>query len=805
MLIELFKVDNFSFCKRSRADCYGNEDECLALCRSLVSLLHWIYTIINSLSVDVSDSTIHLSLSYSSQILSYITDSSFLKCLLYIGKLEEPALWSQWCKLSMEVNSKLQSIQDKSLESILAVIRNFPANVEWLSVSIDGSGNFLSSAPIISVAYEQMINDPCYLPYRPIAYRCLQAVVSFAAVLDPPSSNEVIANQIAMIGRFFDLSMAQLFSKTLHVCLVGLIDVHVLLKENLKNINYQSWNAFFLFKIPQIFASLSKHSALLRKSQSCSRNVSELELGLQMLLEQIPLLDLFNLRYQSEYWEKLFEAFEKNQLLSNRSVQQLLEMIKSNPSPPGQVISTQYIDSTPANILILRAEQTVMSVLAAVEDISHNLESCIGLMYRMYPTFNFIMVAAATNGILPKFTKTLVELNELNKVSTGENIRTSQIRAVLFDFTFLSLCRIAQNYGVEVFTQNPSTSESFFAKWCGYNFPNQECYSPDLILDSYGDLAKLQPLISQLVVSSADVEFKTSLVRWNDMVMASQLALRELLSAWNHVEEFPLEIIKLFLERLKGKLCCLAVAAMFWLFAQLKVVDESQRSKILSMLSDLQTPMEIHSSEKLENGTDPLTLHYKQRSELMTSIMKHMFEKYLPSGKCANAKADCVKLVINPMPIRLSKTSLNELLDATLKANKGHFSVKTIYEFDGLMALGGARWFTNQVVNSMFQHNEVCYLQEAVDFAFGLFHLDLEQCALVLLREIMPRYLLFKPQEENINEPKVSSLVKLSIITTFAAISQLDTFRRCKLSRRCGSRRNYEQVKSGEFSTFSNT
>ena len=222
----------------------------------------------------------------------------------------------------------------------------------------------------------------------------------------------------------------------------------------------------------------------------------------------------------------------------------------------------------------------------------------------------------------------------------------------------------------------------------------------------------------------------------------------------------------------------------------------------MNLLNELQAPMEIHSTEKLENGTDPLTLHLKQRNELMNIIMKHMFDKYLPKndqwatvGLGNQNDSLNVKLVTSSLPIRMTKTPLNELLENTLKSNKGHFNVKTIYEFDGLMALGGAHWFTNQVVNFMFQHNEVSYLQEAVDFAFGLFHLDLEQCAFVLLRDILPRYLLFKPQEKNICEPRVSSLIKLAIITTFAAVSQLETFNRCKLSRRGGNRRNYEQVK----------
>lgn len=808
---------------RLQISCSGNDDECLALCRALVALLRWLYSLILNLisnSVNTGSSTTDETsiqiIRLTSEILVHLTESSFLKTLLYIGKLEEPVLWSEWYKLYMEANLKLPMINDKSLESFVQHINSIQTKVEWLSASFftlnQPPSSFsttvkpLSYTAIVKVAIKQLTNQSTYITYRPIAFRCLQSVISFSAVLDPAMAVEVTANQIAMISRFFNISLSQIYCDTLHSCITCLIDAQKLNSENSSKLHpyYHTWCAFFLFKIPQIFQLLSQQ---MQSTDFYAPN--ELEIGLDLLSERGPLLDLFDNDYTPEFFQRLLEEFTKKSLLSSKAAEKFLESRKISKN------SVSANDST-SSILVARAEQTLTSVIDSFN--SDNHETLLGILCRLQKSLEVMLCTTASLNIMSKFAHKLVNVNEMSKSSSGENLRTSQLRAVLFDISFLSLCTLVQNYGTEVVTNNLEIKDTFFFKWCSLNFGPRS--SPEIMLSSFTDTTKVEPLLSQFIVSNPNAEFKTSLVRWNDMCIASQLAVSEILPAWCH-DVLTTDAVHLVLNRLKSRLCSTALSAACWLFAQLNVASQEQSLKIMTMLNELKNwpSNEEKNKEESSDNSDSM-MYYNERFTMFQTIMKRLFEKYLPNTFIpSNVNLNSPKKFANlsPMiPLRLSRSSLNVLLDMALESTKGVFNMKNIYDFDGLMAIGGAHWFTNSVINFLFNLTgtrpcEISRLQEAVDLAFGLFHLDLEQCALVLLRDTIPRLLLFKPRQEkvivgfgielptqvpflHIPETKVTALVKLTIMTAFGAISQIQSLKKAGLNRRSGNRGNYENI-----------
>jgi mediator of RNA polymerase II transcription subunit 24 len=66
-------------------------------------------------------------------------------------------------------------------------------------------------------------------------------------------------------------------------------------------------------------------------------------------------------------------------------------------------------------------------------------------------SFELILNAATGTGKLRAFATKLVRFNEANRQPAGSDpSKTANARALLFDISFLMLCRITQMYGIEV-------------------------------------------------------------------------------------------------------------------------------------------------------------------------------------------------------------------------------------------------------------------------------------------------------------------------------------------------------------------
>ena len=65
-------------------------------------------------------------------------------------------------------------------------------------------------------------------------------------------------------------------------------------------------------------------------------------------------------------------------------------------------------------------------------------------------SFELILNAATGTGKLRAFATKLVRFNEANRHPGSDSGKSANVRALLFDISFLMLCRIAQMYGIEV-------------------------------------------------------------------------------------------------------------------------------------------------------------------------------------------------------------------------------------------------------------------------------------------------------------------------------------------------------------------
>ena len=129
---------------KDRISCPGNEEECIGLCKAVMSVVLWLHIALNQSltklqesklasnsgqnqqnlqSLHTSDATLFISIiEKSAEFLSFISSSSFLKALLYVGKLEDNQTFSQFIQIQNENESKLSMTYLINREVFLSLI-----------------------------------------------------------------------------------------------------------------------------------------------------------------------------------------------------------------------------------------------------------------------------------------------------------------------------------------------------------------------------------------------------------------------------------------------------------------------------------------------------------------------------------------------------------------------------------------------------------------------------------------------------------------------------------------------------------
>lgn len=283
------------------------------------------------------------------------------------------------------------------------------------------------------------------------------------------------------------------------------------------------------------------------------------------------------------------------------------------------------------------------------------------------------------------------------------------------------------------------------------------------------------------------------------MVINSQLVIKELVQAFLS-GLMTLDQIKPILVHLKSNVCSLSLSASTWLFSQLQMAENDQRNKLLLLLNELISPpnqvleQPTSTNDDLESMPNSLAGYLNERSSLACKITKRLYQKHLPNLVDLEDQPKSLQIKSNlPSCIDLTKVNLNSKLELILESNQAFLPTHVVHELDDLVKLGGITWFTKRVVSHyFFQHEDVSCLADNVDAAYQLLHLDLEQSSIILLNDVLPSLLMYESSHKGLAEPTVSALVKLTIMTLFAAITQLTSFKKCDLSRRCGHRQNYQ-------------
>ncbi|CAM9840108.1 unnamed protein product [Bubo scandiacus] len=533
VLTAISKFDDFSrdLCVQSlleimdmfcdRLSCHGKAEECISLCRALMSALNWLlrcaafYTekVKETLEQAAAESQLKMCLERLEKMLS----STKNRALIHIAKLEETSSWSTVEQSLLKLGENLNSLSNSPLRS-----------------QADSCVSLIKSIPTMLSVHSEQLNKT--------GFPTVHAVVLLEGTMNLTGDTQPLVEQLMMVKRMQHIPSPLFVLEIWKACFVGLI-------ESPEGTEELKWTAFTFLKIPQVLVKLKKYP------QGEKDFTEDVNCAFEFLLKLTPLLDKADQRCNCDCMSLLLQECGKQGLLSETNMTNLTDKRTEDRKHAPRLKSAENANIQPNPGLILRAEPTVTNILKTMDaDHSKSPEGLLGVLGHMLSgkSLDLLLAAAAATGKLKSFARKFIKLNEFTKhIANGESSKGASVRALLFDISFLMLCHVAQTYGSEMILSesSPAGEVPFFETWMLTCMPEEgkilnpdhPCFRPDS--------TKVESLVALLNNSS---EMKLVQMKWHEACLSISAAILEILNAWeNSVLTF--ESIQKITDNIKGK------------------------------------------------------------------------------------------------------------------------------------------------------------------------------------------------------------------------------------------------------------
>uniref|UniRef100_A0A7N6BGX9 Mediator of RNA polymerase II transcription subunit 24 n=1 Tax=Anabas testudineus TaxID=64144 RepID=A0A7N6BGX9_ANATE len=519
-------------------------------------------------------------------------------------------------------------------------------------------------------------------------------------------------------------------------CFTGLI-------ESPEGTEELKWTAFTFLKIPQVLLQLKKYP----QGDRGQDFTDDVNVAFQYLLKLTPLLDKADQRCNCDCLGMLLQECNKLGLLSDSNTTSLTSKRTEDRefAPRLKTAENANIQPNPVNSF-LPSPEGLLGVLG------HMLSG---------KSLDLLLAAAAATGKLKSFARKFIKLNEFPKHISGEGSKSASVRALLFDISFLMLCHVVQTYGSEVILSDPSTSGDapFFETWLQTCMPedgktlnpDHPCFRPEP--------GKVESLVTLLNNSS---EMKLVQVKWHEICLSIPAAILEVLNAWEN-GVLSVEAVQKITDNIKGKVCSMAICAVAWLVAHVRMLGRDEREKPQTMIRQLVTPL---------YGENTLQF-YNERVIIMSSIMEHM---------CADVFQQTAATLRppvegqEPIPYRNllpAKEPIHMALSKQFQVvlRKGWVDSRALHLFESLLNMGGVFWFTNNLVKELLKETRQEWASRVVELLYSIFCLDTQQITLTLLGTILPNLLTDSAHWQSLADPPGKALAKLSVWCALSSYS----------------------------------
>nr|CAG4641474.1 EOG090X01FD [Eurycercus lamellatus] len=712
--------------------CSGSADECASLASSLISLENWLWKVtaesLNKLSeASSSNNDYSLICHYTASLLASLYEESCLISLLYIAHCcnDDQFSAAQLTTLNNQVESNLNNLASSgnsvcsttlsdSIKNTLSLCRSFETEL------------FKESGPDKPFYDNSLCTD-------------VHTLVSWEALLRPTSDGQTLTQQLTVLQKLRGYSATQLYCEILRACCLGLA-------ETADSPGELRWAVFTFLKAPSLFLRLHRSIHGLDANTPIVEPSAEVAGAFERLLCYPGLLETTDAKCQCNVVEGLLnEVKTRTALLSEWHVTSILSK-REGLSRGGLKLETT---NTQTATLVLRAEPTVASILKTLDtDYAKNQDTLLRVLSHLLSgqSFELILNAATGTGKLRAFATKLVRFNEANRQpASSDPGKSANVRALLFDISFLMLCRIAQLYGIEVILSGEQGGETFFEQWaCEWLKPGQ---APDLSLN------RCDPMLTDQLLkalTSGESDLRAGNVRWHEACMHVPAVIREILAAYEE-QMITEEDVERILDTLRTQMCCLSVCAAAWLRFYIQVQPVALKSKPTSMLDHLMTPLSQDDSKE----------HYRERSVLMLEIIRRLAQDdssvHRKVGEGKDQSLD-----------HQFTTLWSKLL------TQGWSDNSTTVGIDRLYHIGGATWLVTALVKAVIKEQSSEKRQRCIEGALSVAHLDLESCAISMATRVLPLMLTRSSiiaSDEETGGPGGKALAQLAVFLFTAALN----------------------------------
>ncbi|KAL7305131.1 hypothetical protein TKK_0002534 [Trichogramma kaykai] len=654
----------------------------------------------------------------SAHLLKELLASDFICAMLYSAKHDNKDLY-------IDILKKCQEIDKEQSKSNLKC-----------STSIDESLKKLGNLEI-----ENMILKFSKPDSEPITY-CLQPLLAVQNLINPSTETSTYISQLHMIQRLKNYSNSRLYCEVIRACMMCLHDVTGTFKES-------HWGGFTVLKLPQILKEL--HSSTLHGENENFKYSQDVIDAFELLLKYTPLLDKMDIIYSGNSIEFLLNELQKVNLVTEEQAKQI------SSRRDGLLTSLQKFDSpsigSSIGTIIMRAEPTLAGLLKTLNaEYTKIQDSLLSLFCQVLTgnSFELMCSVATVEGKMKTFVSRLIKCNECSKQINEVPGKTATTRALLFEISFLMLCSIVQTHGPEVVLEEGG--DSFFEQWVRECMPLKEKpKSPYKMLQNV-DSTKVDLLLAQ--VNSTDTDLKSNNNKWHVSCLAAMAVAKELLYAWES-NAISAADVKRALNGLRATSCCLPVCATAWLCAYMGITHQDALLKPMNMVQQFLTPVNI--DERQDN--------FKERSSLMFQIIRKMQYEIHPPTQSKTKVLSVSHSIVSKNPIL---EQLQQIWQGIYQ--RGWVNVQVSQSLESLLKTGGPLWFVTNLVKELFKIQYQEELDRSLDLIFSILHLDIENCTLELINQVLPQYLYNSLQGQKLVEPQASALAKLCVYCIFSAL-----------------------------------
>lgn len=742
VLTAISKFDDFSreLCVKSLLEimdmfsyslsCYGKAEECIGLCRALLGIVVWLLQGCAWYCEKLREPGLlpngEASLSACQERLENLLQRTKNRALVHIARLEEQASWSNVEQALIKLVENLSSLSNQmlsnKLEECISLVKSIP----------------------------QMVCIQCDPPVQ-TTFPSVHAFIMLEGTMNLTGETQPLVEQLMMIKRMQRIPAPIFVLEVWKACFTGLI-------ESPEGTEELKWTAFTFLKIPQVLLRLKKYP------QGDKDFMDDMNMAFEFLLKLTPLLDKADQRCNCDCLSLLLQECNKLGLLSESNTANLTAKRSEDREYAPKLKTAENANIQPNPGLILRAEPTVTNILKTVDaDHSKSPEGLLGVLGHMLSgkSLDLLLAAAAATGKLKSFARKFIKLNEFPKQIPGEGSKAASVRALLFDISFLMLCHVVQTYGSEVILSEPSPSGEtpFFETWLQMCMPEEgktlnpdhPCFRPES--------GKVESLVALLNTSS---EMKLVQMKWHEICLTTPAAILEVLNAWEN-GVLSVEAVQKITDNIKGKVCSMAICAVAWLVAHVRMLGLDEREKPQTMIRQLMTPL---------YGENTLQF-YNERVVIMSSILEHMCaDVFQQTGVSLRPAVEGQE----PIPYRSllpARQPIRQALQAQFRQvlDKGWVDSRTLHLLESLLHMGGVFWFTNNLVKELLKETRKEWAIRVVELLYSIFCLDLQQVTLTLLGHILPNLLTDPAHWHSLADPPGRALAKLSVWCALSSYS----------------------------------